>query len=296
MLIGLVGDVHGLVFHSIALVTTWQRKTGRKLDFIVELGDMGAFPSVDRVDPAGRVHVELNPAELDFSRLLRADGRRAERLRAIRGELAAPIHFLRGNHEDFEYLGSLPQDEDGGTARVDDFDLLRYVPDGTVLQVGDVRIAFLGGIEADASDPRSIDSDAYDSLMDLEPGSFDVLATHEPPYGIGISYRGDVGGSRLVTGLIEHAQPTFHFSGHVHHLNGPRSHKKTWSWSLDSLISSVRWHPEENGFRMGCLAVLDTDTWFLQPVTDSWLHEFDTRGFDFDSWHDSFVNTYESLG
>ena len=93
----------------------------------------------------------------------------------------------------------------------------------------------------------------------------------------------------FITSLIEHTQPTFHFSGHVHHLNGPRSYGRTWSWSLDCLISSVRWRREENGFRMGCLAVLDTSTRFLQPITDLWLREFDTRGFDFDSWYESFA-------
>ena len=40
---------------------------------------------------------------------------------------------------------------------------------------------------------------------------------------------------------------------------------------------------------MGCLAVLDTSTRFLQPITDLWLREFDTRGFDFDSWYESFA-------
>ena len=126
--------------------------------------------------------------------------------------------------------------------------------------------------------------------MDLGAGSFDVLATHDPPYGIGIGYRCQMEGSRLVTSLIEHTQPTLLLSGHVHHLNGPRDYGSTRSWSLDGLISSVKWHPEENGFRMGCLAVLDTDTWFLQPITDSWLHDFYTRGFDFDSWFESFAS------
>ena len=101
MLIGFVGDVHGLVYHAIALVTTWQRKSGKKLDFVVQVGDMGAYPELDRVDEAGRRHIALDPAQGDFSRLLQADGLRGERLRAVRDELAAPVHFLRGNHEDF---------------------------------------------------------------------------------------------------------------------------------------------------------------------------------------------------
>ena len=289
MLIGFVGDVHGLVYHAIALVTTWQRKTGKKLDFVVQVGDMGAYPALDRIDEAGRRHVALDPAQGDFSRLLQADGLRAGRLRTVRGELAAPIHFLRGNHEDFQYLSGLARDDSDGTAAVDNFDLYRYVPDGTVLRLGGLKIAFLGGIETEGPDPRSIDTDAYQLLMDLGPGSFDILVTHDPPYGVGIGYRGRISGSKLITSLIEHTQPAFHFSGHVHHLNGPRSYGRTWLWSLDCLISSVRWRLEENGFRMGCLAVLDTSTWFLQPITDLWLREFDTRGFEFDSWYESFA-------
>ena len=288
MLVGFVGDVHGLAFYVIALIATWQRVANKKLDIIVQVGDMGAYPSPERMDESSQRNMALDPAQADFSRLLQADGLRAERLRAIRKEFASPIHFLRGNHEDFRYLNELPR-EPGGTAKVDDFDLLRYVPDGTVLQEGDLRIAFFGGIETKEPDPRSIDPGAYELLMDMGPGSFDILATHDPPYGVGVGYRGQVAGSRVVTALIEHTQPALHISGHLHHLNGPRSYGRSWSWSLDGLISSVLWHPEDNGFRMGCLAVLDTDTWFLQPITDRWLHELDTRAFDFDSWYESFA-------
>mgnify|MGYP002837626111 FL=1 len=181
---------------------------------------MAAYPNIERMDGDSRSYVALDPPQADFSRLLRADGRRTGRLRAVRERLATPIHFLRGNHEDFQYLSSLPLDETSRTAKVDPFDLFRYVPDGTVLQFVNVRIAFLGGIETEKPDPRSIDQDAYASLMDLGAGSFDVLATHDPPYGIGIVYRCQMGGSRLLTSLIEHTQPTLHLSGHVHHLNG----------------------------------------------------------------------------
>ena len=288
MLIGFLGDVHGLVYHAIALVATWQHMTDKKLDLVIQVGDMGAFPTRKHLDEPGRRYIELDPAQADFSRLLEARGRHAERLRTIRGEMVSAIHFLRGNHEDFPYLSGLRPDKTDGTAMVDNFDVLRYVPDGTILQAGDVRIAFLGGIETEAPDPHSIDTDAYELLMDLGPESFDIIVTHEPPYGVGIGYRGHISGSKLITSLIEHTQPRFHFSGHVHHLNGPRSYGRTSSWSLDGLISSVRWHPEENGFRVGCLAVLDTSTWFLQPVTDSWLGGFDTKRFEFDSWYESY--------
>ena len=134
MLVGFVGDVHGLAFHVIALIATWQRVANKKLDIIVQVGDMGAYPSPERMDESSQRHMALDPAQADFSRLLQADGLRAERLRGIRKEFASPIHFLRGNHEDFRYLNELPRTGADRTAKVDDFDLLRYVPDGTVLE------------------------------------------------------------------------------------------------------------------------------------------------------------------
>ena len=116
----------------------------------------GRIPVLDRMDESSRRQMELDPAQADFSRLLKADGLRAERLRAIREEFASPIHFLRGNHEDFRYLSELPR-EPGGAAKVNDFDLLRYMPDGTVLEATGLRIVFLGGIETEEPGPRSID-------------------------------------------------------------------------------------------------------------------------------------------
>ena len=43
MLVGFVGDVHGLAYHVVALLSTWQRVTHKKLDIIVQVGDMGAY-------------------------------------------------------------------------------------------------------------------------------------------------------------------------------------------------------------------------------------------------------------
>lgn len=41
MKIAFLGDLHGRVFHALALVTTWQEKHGEKLDMVIQVGDMG---------------------------------------------------------------------------------------------------------------------------------------------------------------------------------------------------------------------------------------------------------------
>jgi len=41
MNIAFLGDLHGRVFHALALLTTWQAKAGKMLDMIIQVGDLG---------------------------------------------------------------------------------------------------------------------------------------------------------------------------------------------------------------------------------------------------------------
>lgn len=294
MLIGFLGDVHGRVFHALAILVTWQMQTGRRFDLVIQVGDMGSFPDPARADAATMLHQSLDPAEADFARLLSPDGRLAARLRRVREHLAGPIHFLRGNHEDFAWLNTLPVDTQTQTAPVDPFDLFRYVPDGTILRAGALRLAFLGGVEEQAGE-AAIDAAAYAAVLDLGYGEIDVLVAHEGQYGTSIGFRGDVHGSMLMTRLIERTQPDYFVFGHAHQPIGPGQHGRTTYLGLDGLVASRRWQPEVRGFQPGCLAVLDTQDRSLIPVTDPWLAAFDTRQFGIDAWAEGiFANQPET--
>ncbi len=190
MLIGFVGDMHGRAFHAVAALATWQVRAGRRCDLLIQVGDLG-YPDPARTDEATERYAAADPAEADLGRLLRAAGPRAARLRRLRRQFAGPIHCIRGNHEDFAWLRRLPLDPESGTAPVDPFDLFRYVPDGMVRRFGDLRIAFLGGVE-ERSDDAAIDREACDALLALGPGAVDVLVTHQGPYGSSIGFRGDI--------------------------------------------------------------------------------------------------------
>src|SRR5581483_5896407 len=240
MLIGFIGDVHGQVFHALAAVATWQIENGRRFDLLIQVGDVGAYPDPARMDAASRRYLAAEPSQGDFVRLLHASGARADRLRRLRRQFASPIYFVRGNHEDQEWLRQLPIDQATGTAAVDPFDFFCFVPDGTVLRIGDARIAFIGGAEADEADDARIDSQAHQALLDLGVGAIDVLVTHDAPYGVSVGYYGQTQGSRLVTQLIEQLQPTFHVAGHLGQ-HGPRTNGRTTFLCLAGLIESALW-------------------------------------------------------
>lgn len=282
MFIGFIGDVHGRVFQAIVALATWQERLGKSFDVLIQVGDLGAFPDPTDLDPATNRYLAADPSEADFSRLLQATDEHAHALRLLREQFVSPIYFIRGNHEDFDWLRQLPVDGEDGTAGVDPFGLFRYVPDATVLRFGELRVGFLGGVE-ERSDAASIDYHRYELLMDLGPNVLDVLVTHEGPYGSSRGYRGDIHGSKIISDLIHRTQPRFHIAGHAHCISGPERYGSTIYLGLDCLIASPIWEPEAVGLQPGCFASLDTELNDLRPIKEPWLSGF-PKLFDFDRW------------
>jgi hypothetical protein len=273
VVIGFLGDLHNWVFHGLAVVLQWQREHGRRFDLVVQIGDLGDL-HLDPTDP----NVMVDPiGAVDFHRFKSATGRRADSLRRVRSLLPGSIPFVRGNHDDPLWLASVPPD---GAA--DPFDLFRLVRDGTVLDLGGLSVAFLGGVE-EQRDHAAIDHAAYEWLASLGAGRIDLLVTHQGPYGSSIGFRVAVHGSPAISRLVERLEPRWHVAGHAHQLNGPRQFGRTTYRGLDGIAASLRWYPDRPGLQPGCLAVLDTEAQTLEPVLDPWLQRFDRR-FDFDAF------------
>jgi hypothetical protein len=285
MKIAFLGDLHGRVFHALALVVAWQATMAEPLDLVIQVGDMGAFPNAEAMlkDEATRRYAAEDPGELDFCRLLQAEGTLAERLRSIRQRLRGPIYFLRGNHEDVSWLQGLSQQGQKQTVGVDPFDLFYYVTDGVILEHDGVKIAFFGGVEN--PEPGQVDAehdrDAYTHLLHMGAGAFDILVTHDPPYGISTGYRGQVQGSSQVLELIEVVQPKYHIAGHLHTMLGPKQYGATTYMGLSGILLLKR-QVSSRVFQPGCMAILDTLAGTLDFLIDDWLSDFD-RDFVFDT-------------
>ncbi|RKN79139.1 metallophosphoesterase family protein [Paenibacillus ginsengarvi] len=286
MNIAFVGDIHGRVFHLMAILAQWQKVTGRRLDFIVQVGDFGAYPNPDEPLRSSRF-VREDPTELDFSKYVRADRSLLDKACRIRSQLGAPIRFIRGNHEDFGYLSSLG-DRNANETAADEIDMFRYVRDGTIHDIGGQRIAYLGGIETGTpGDERSLDMEAYGKLMEYGPGAIDILVTHDAPYGVGTNFHGRTQGSALITELIRRMEPAFLFAGHYHQRIGPLPFGRTTYFGLNILLpprsDPRRTEPTET-IQSGSLAVLDTDTMTAEFVTDATILAAVERNFDFLTW------------
>ncbi|WP_395110050.1 phosphodiesterase [Actinomadura sp. SCN-SB] len=146
-------------------------------------------------------------------------GRAAEydRLRALLSPLPMPVHPMPGNHDDRDALraafGAHPAvaaTADGPLAPV------QYAVDvaGTRLVCCDTTVP---GSPYGAMDPERL---AWlDDTLAAEPGTPTVVATHHPPYPIGIRFIDDMR-FRDTTGFAEvirrHDQVIRMISGHVH--------------------------------------------------------------------------------
>ena len=158
---------------------------------------------------------------------------------------------------------------------MDPLGAFRHVACGNVIEVAGQRTAFLGRIESDRMD---YDQAAYDRLLAAEPGSVDILITHDGPYGLS-EHRGMVQGSAKLSALIEHLQPRLHVGGHYHHQNGPRRYGTTLSYALADLVGAKTDHRTSEPInprqqvKPGSIGILDTDTYDFEYVHDAWLAE-----------------------
>jgi hypothetical protein len=265
MRIAFVGDVHGCVFHALgALATLWYRRK-LELDAVIQVGDLGAYPSAQRMDGASGRFLSDNPAQGDFFRILNPSPWTANGVsRAMR--VLPPVHFVSGNHEDHQWLSEMHSAAGNApVVPVDPLGVFHHVACGNLVKLAGQRIAFLGRVEC----PGAMDFDevAYAKLLSRDPGSVDILVTHECPYGIGQGWKGQIQGSPKLTQLIEHLQPRVHVSGHYHHQNGPRSYRDTSSYALAELVYPKRnpRYPDhvnpEQRIESGSIGILETDTY-----------------------------------
>jgi hypothetical protein len=274
MRIGFFGDTHGCVRHALGAAVLLARHRG-PLDALVQVGDLGAYPSAQRWDAPSRRHGADAPAQHDFFALLDPSPALAAGVGRALAEIP-PFVFVSGNHEDHDWLAGLHAATGQTLVPVDPLGAFRHVPDGAVVDVAGLRTAFLGRIHAPGT-PVDHDDDAHRRLLALDPGSVDLLVTHDGPHGMSTDFHGAVQGSPRLTTLIEHLQPALHVSGHYHHENGPRHYGRTASYAVGQLVpprtnrrDPAAANPDQR-VAAGSIALLDTDRGSLEYVHDPWL-------------------------
>lgn len=107
MRIAIFSDIHGKILLPFKLVDLYQRETGRKIDFILQCGDIGAYPNIENLDKATIKHAQYDRDELGFH----DDFTKANKeIKAFLDALNINMICVRGNHEDHDFLDSLEKE------------------------------------------------------------------------------------------------------------------------------------------------------------------------------------------
>ena len=204
--IAIVGDIHGKIDFMLEKVL----ESGA--DVIIQVGDFGTFISEEKMDKATRRHEGLGDFVDYYS------GRK---------KFPIPVHFVKGNHEDFDIL------EEIKSGKIKN---LQYMENGQVYEIAGMRFGALGGNYSKvrfSRERRQIRGGRrkhfnYQDIDDLlKCRDMDAIIAHDCPTGIGFKskFGGEGCGSEELRELIKQIRPDFYFHGHYHRYNEVKINK-----------------------------------------------------------------------
>jgi Icc-related predicted phosphoesterase len=283
MNIAVFADTHGRVALAFELVARWQQATGEHIDLILQAGDLGAFPNLERLDKATLKHAKRDPTELDFAKHFTAI---RPGVRTMLEQTDCPMIFVRGNHEDHAWLDELESQAEGPTFSIDPYNRVHCLKTGVPWSFSSggqtIRVLGVGRISTVAGQPAStkakfIQPHELERLNKYE-GEFDVLLTHDsardfvtPGFGM-----------PALRELLDQHQPAYHLHGHTGEScrvcldsNGvTQSIKLTdleWDAQRGNTLSAgsmgiLRWNPPEHQFEVV------NASWLLEYNLGRWKH------------------------
>lgn len=214
--LALFADIHGKFLLPFKLVEYYQSCTGQKIDWIIQCGDMGAFPTKHTMDKATLRHAQHDPDELGFMHdFIQHNPKIADYLQ----QLNLNMLCVRGNHEDHQFLDQLEQQAGHQPYfSIDAYQRVWVCRSGipfhlnneqeSISMVGIGRIGDRKG-RTDAQFIQPYESKIMKTLAQTQQ-EIDLLITHDKASE---SQRGY--GSTEIAELLNHIPFQFHFYGHT---------------------------------------------------------------------------------
>jgi Icc-related predicted phosphoesterase len=219
MLFCVAGDVHGKISLLYQKVLAFEDRLNVRFDGLLQVGDFGIWPDLSKIDNSTKINSFGKPAS-------EQSGDFAEWWAAKR-EVPIPTLFVKGNHEDFDFLYERKRQKKGLLPG------LRCLPNGEVWRWGPawekIRVAGVGGCygfndyvmkseELTGRMRRHFTFEEVRRLRVLCEGQIDVLLLHDAPEAMDFGYAYPHRAEGL-DDLIRATKPKVVFCGH-HHKGG----------------------------------------------------------------------------
>ena len=242
-----IGDLHGNIKASIVLAIRLQTLFKVSLRAVFQVGDFGCWPTgmtAKNEDPHYKKEDSFDFFEIKQSIIQQSF------LSLGKAELKilnAPFNFIRGNHEDFNYLNSISKDTPSELLTG-----IYFIPDYFNAVIENLHIMALGGILTDldrgkgkrakiefkkSQQKLKIDKRRSNAslLVQLDSAGVDLLLTHS-----GLASREDHDGSKQLEAYLPHSDIRLHFYGHHHRFSLGDVGKNTLSIGLRNLDIDTR--------------------------------------------------------
>lgn len=292
MNIAIFADVHGKLLLAFKLCARWQRETGKRIDLILQAGDLGAYPAMERLDRATRKYGERDPTELGF---MQHFARYDPTVEAVLAETTCPLIFVRGNHEDHAWLDELEQQSKGAIFPVDAYQRVYNLKTGvpwtfrkgkhqiTVLGIGRISPA---SIDTDPQQSKFIQPYESERVYQLPQTPIDVLLTHHSRRDFVILERGvkikASTGMQEIEHILDLDKPAYHFFGHY---GGPAQVCSDFNrTTLAVKLADLQWEHKGTVLEAGSMGLLrwhsPTEHNF-EVLKYPWLQEYTSATWEY---------------
>ena len=204
------GDIHGHIYHLFDLIREVEDRMHIRLDGVLQAGDMGVWsPMTKKVDGPTLKFARKDPGELDLMNFIGQE----DRAKGIAKERKWPrIWFVRGNHEDYEYLKSVK------LGPIDPFELVWHIPGGKIVDVAGSKVGGIGGAYFQGISEKKQEKPCYTQPAEVKhlliAKDLDIVLSHDAPHDM----PKPGAGSPWLLSLIEYRAPRYVFSGHFHYI------------------------------------------------------------------------------
>lgn len=216
MRIVVFADIHGKILLPFKMADLYQKQTGKKIDFILQCGDIGAYPDMNNLDKATIRHAQYDRDELgfhdDFTTI-------KPHIKEFLDQLGLDMICVRGNHEDHDYIDKIElANPDADRFPIDIYKRVFVCKTGVkqLLQSVDEQISFVGigriGDRKERNDKKFIQDYERVVLKKLQKTNddFDVLITHDKDDSSERGY-----GMAEIRNLLDNVIFHYHFYGHT---------------------------------------------------------------------------------
>ncbi|WP_420572468.1 metallophosphoesterase family protein [Kordia sp.] len=214
--IAIFSDVHGKVLLPFKLVAEYQKQFDKKIDLIIQCGDLGAYPNLENLDKATIRHAKHDRDELGFHDDFTNS---KHEISSFLQELDIQMLCVRGNHEDHDFLDDLEEKYAKDSAfPIDCYEYVWICKSGETqyFQKGEEKLSFVGlgriGDRKGRQNKRFIQQYEYQKIKKLYKSKelFELFITHDSDTS------GDVGyGSEEIREALDSIPFRYHFFGHT---------------------------------------------------------------------------------